>query len=125
MSTFDPSDLESPENLTVPINSRTIRFNEDGTKTQFKINTHNNFAKIAAVVKIVNEDPVNPITFRLPSLSAELRTVPPNTSTTIKEYTTFIELNFDILNITSYMELDLVNIRDSRRRSSLVGRGAA
>jgi len=125
MSTFDPSDLESPENITVPIESRTIRFNENALSTQFRINTHNNFSRIAAVVKIVNEDPVNPISFRIPSLSAELRTVPPNTSTTIKEYTTFIELNFDITNISSYMELDLVNIKDSRRRSSLIGRGAA
>ncbi len=125
MSTFDPENLESPENLTVPIESRTIRFNELGTLTQFKINTHNNFRKIAAVVKVVNEDPVNAITFRIPSLSAELRTVPPSTSTTIKEYTTFIELNFDIGNISSYMELDLVNIRDAKRRDSFVGKGAA
>jgi len=117
--------MESPENLTVPISSRTIRFNQDGTISQFKINTHNNFQKIAAVVKIVNEDPSNSITFKLPSPSAELRTVPPSTSTTIKEYTTFIELNFDIGNISSYLELDLVDIAAARKRVTDVSRGAA
>lgn len=125
MSNFNPEDNVSPQNLTVPVESRTVSINEDGTKTQLKFNTQYNFSKIAAKFKIVNEDSVNNITYRIPSPSSVLRTVPPSTSTTVEEYSYYIELNFDISNTKSYIELDLVNSKDAKVRDSLVGRGAA
>ena len=125
MSVFNPEDNQSPQNITVPIESRTLPINENGTDVQLKLNTQYNFGKIAAKFKIVNEDATNVITYRIQSPSAPLRTVPPSTSTTVEEYTYFIELNFDIGNITSYIEIDLVKSSDAKQRDSLVGRGAA
>ena len=125
MSVFSPEDFESPQNITVPIESRTIEINIGVPVTQLRLNTQYNFGKICAKLKIINDDGVNVISYRIPSPSAPLRTVPPNSSTTVEEYTYFIELNFDIGNITSILELDLVNPKDSRKRESLVGKGAA
>lgn len=126
MSVFNPEDLESPENITVPIESRTIPINVATVPvTQLRLNTQSLAGKIAAKFKIVNDDPVNAITYRVPSPSAPLRSVPPNSSTTVSEYTYFIELNFAVTNITSTIEIDLVKINDSKKRTSLVGQGAA
>lgn len=126
MSTFNPEDFESPQNITVAIESRTIPLNVATVAvTQLRLNTQYNFRKLCAKFKIINEDALNSITYRVPSPSAPLRTVPPNSSTTVEEYTYFIELNFDIANITSILELDLVNVKDSKKRESLVGKGAA
>ncbi len=124
MSNFNPEDNESPQNLTVPIESTTIQLN-GSISLQTKLNTQYQFQKICAKFKIVNEDPVNPITFRIPSPSATLRTVPPNTSTTVEEYTYYLEFNVDVTNISSYVELDLVKANDAKRRTSTVGQGAA
>lgn len=124
MSAFNPEDNQSPQNLTVPIESRTIELN-GSISTQVKLNTQYQFKKIAAKFKIVNEDPVNPITFRIPSPSAVLRTVPPNTSTLVEEYTYYLEFNLDVTNTTSYVEIDLVKASDAKIRTSLVGQGAA
>lgn len=124
MSVFNPEDNESPQNITVPIESRTIEL--DGSiSTQTKLNTQYQFAKLCAKFKIVNEDPTNPITYRIPSPSSVLRTVPPNTSTTVEEYTYYLEFNLDVTNTTSYVELDLINAKDSKRRTSIVGQGGA
>lgn len=124
MSVFNPEDNQSPQNITVPIESRTVELSQ-GSDTQLKLNSQYQFAKIIAKFKIVNEDPVNSITFRIPSPSAPLRTVPPNTSTTVEEYTYYLEINKDVSNTTSYVELDLVLASDAKQRTSLVGRGAA
>lgn len=126
MSNFNPEDFESPQNITVPIESRTIELNVATVPvTQLRLNTQSLAGKIAAKIKIVNDDPVNSITYRIPSPSAPLRTVPPSSSTTIEEYTYFIELNFNIANITSILELDLIKRSDGQKRKSLVGKGAA
>jgi len=126
MSVFNPEDNESPQNITVPIESRTIEINAIvPAVTQLKLNTQYQFGKICAKLKIVNEDPINNITYRLPSPSAPLRIVPPSSDVTVEEYTYFIELNFDITNITSILELDLVKAGDAKKRDSLVGQGAA
>ena len=124
MSNFNPEDHQSPQNITVPIESRIVPL-DGSVSTQTKLNSQYQFRKIIAKFKIVNEDPVNPITYRIPSPSAPLRTVPPNTSTTVEEYTYYLEINQDISNTTSYVELDLVVSKDSKIRDSLVGRGAA
>lgn len=121
MSVFNPQDFESPQNITVPIQSRTIEL----IGTQVKLNTNNQFRKICAKFKIVNEDPTNNITYRIPSPSAPLRTVPPSTSTTVEEYTFYLEFNLDASNTKSYVELDLINVEDGKRRQSDVGNGAA
>jgi len=127
MSTFNSEDLESPQNITVPIESRTILINEGATDIQLKLNTQYQFGKIAAKFKIVNEDAVNEMTYRVPSPSAPLRTVPPSSSTTVEEYTHYLEINFNIVNDMSYVELDLVKLSEARgnRKNSLVGQGAA
>lgn len=126
MSTFNPEDLQSPQNITVPIESRTVLLNDIiPAVTQLRLNTQYQFGKIAAKFKINNDDPVNNMTYRIPSPSSPLRTVPPSSSTTVEEYSYFIEVNFDIANITSSIELDLVNIKDAKQKESLVGKGAA
>lgn len=125
MSAFNPEDYVSPQNLTVQIESRTIPLNQAGGTTQTKFSTQNQFRKLCAKFKIVNEDPVNAITYRIPSPSAPLRTVPPSTSTLVEEYTYYLEFNYDILNVTSYVEVDLVNSKDVKTRDSMVGRGSA
>lgn len=127
MSTFNPEDFQSPQNITVPIESRVIDLNRDTVNPtdQFKINTGNQFAKIIAKFKIVNQSGTSTMTFRIPSPSAPLREIPPNTSTTVEEYTYYLEINFEDTNITSYVELDLVDPRDGKIRSSPVGQGAA
>jgi len=126
MSVFNPEDNESPQNITVPIESKTIEVNAVvPAVTQLRLNTQYNFGKICAKFKIVNEDPINNITYRIPSPSAPLRTVPPSSDVTVEEYTYFIELNFDVTNITSTLELDLVKAGDAKKRDSLVGKGAA
>ena len=90
MSNFNPEDLQSPQNITVPIESRIIQLNNSTPAvSQFKINSQSLAGKIIAKFKIVNEDPVNSITYRIPSPSAPLRTIPPSTSSTIEEYTYF------------------------------------
>lgn len=125
MSAFDPENNINPQNLTVQIESRTVPLNEAGGTTQTKFSTQNQFRKLCKKFKIVNEDPVNAITYRIPSPSAPLRTVPPSTSTLVEEYSYFIEVNYDVLNITSYLELDLVNSKDVKTRDSVVGQGGA
>lgn len=126
MSVFNPEDLQSPQNITVPIESRTVELNRAVVAvTQLRLNTQYQFGKIAAKFKINNDDPVNNMTYRIPSPSAPLRIVPPSTSTTVEEYSYFIEVNFDIANLTSTLELDLVKILDARQKQSLVGKGAA
>jgi hypothetical protein len=125
MSVFNPEDNVSPQNLTVQIESRTIPINSVGGTTQTKLNTQNQFRKLCAKFKIVNEDPVNSITYRIPSPSAPLRTVPPSTSTLVEEYTYYLEFNYDLANVTSYVELDLVNSKDVKTRESVVGMGSA
>lgn len=124
MSNFNPEDYQSPQNITVPIDPTTIKL--DGSiSPQVKLNTQYQYQKLCAKCRIVNEDPVNPVTYRIPSSSAILRTVPPNTSTTIEEYTYYLEFNLNPSNTSSYVELDLVKSKDSKQRISLVGRGAA
>lgn len=125
MSNFNPEDFESPQNITVPIESRTVEINPNGTDTQLKFNSQSQFAKIIAKFKIVNEDSVNNITYRIPSPSAPLRTVPPNSDVTVEEYTYYIELNFDVANTKSILELDLIKRTDGIKRDSVVGKGAA
>lgn len=126
MSNFNPEDLQSAQNITVPIESRTIELNVATVPvTQLRLNSQSLAGKIVAKFKIINEDPINAITYRVPSPSAPLRTVPPSTSTTVEEYTYFIEVNFNVANITSILELDLVKVQDARQRESLVGKGAA
>lgn len=126
MSNFNPEDLQSPENITIPIESRTIPLNVTiPAVTQLRLNSQSLAGKIISKFKIVNEDPVNVITYRAPSPSAPLRTIPPSTSSTIPEYTYFLEINFNVANITSILELDLVKKKDATQRDSLVGKGAA
>lgn len=126
MSVFNPEDFESAENITVPVESRTIPLNVATVAvTQLRLNSQSLAGKIIAKTKIVNDDPVNEITYRLPSPSAPLRSVPPSSSTTIPEYTYFLEVNFNIGNITSILELDLVKKKDAEKKTSLVGKGAA
>lgn len=126
MSAFNPEDLQSPQNITVPIESRTIELNVAVVPvTQLRLNSQSLAGKIIAKFKIINEDPVNAITYRIPSPSAPLRTIPPSTSSTIEEYTYFLEVNFNVANVTSILELDLVKRKDATQRVSLVGKGAA
>jgi len=126
LSNFNPEDLQSPENITIPIETRIIPLNVAVVPvTQLRLNSQSLAGKIIAKTKIVNDDPVNEITYRLPSPSAPLRSVPPSSSTTIPEYTYFLELNFNAVNITSILELDLVKKKDATQRESLVGQGAA
>ena len=65
------------------------------------------------------------MSFRIPSLSAPLRVIPVSTSTTVEEYTYFLEINFDAGNTTSYVEMDLIDPRDGKIRTSTVGQGGA
>ena len=69
--------------LTIPLNVAVVPV------TQLRLNSQSLAGKIISKFKIVNEDAVNAITYRAPSPSAPLRTIPPSTSSTIPEYTYF------------------------------------
>lgn len=126
MSVFNPEDYQSPQNITVPIESRVIELNAvSPAVTQFKINTGSLFGKIIAKFKIVNSSGSSTMTFRIPSPSGVLREIPISTSTTVEEYTYYLEINFDVGNTKSYVELDLIDPKDGKIRTSTVGEGGA
>lgn len=110
MSTVNPDGLKSASDTTIPFLSRP----ETIGLVQIRHDTLIEFAKITKTVKIVNNDAVNSVTYRLQSPSAPLRTVPPNSDETIDEWTSYVEINPDPVTGQGTIEMDLVSPKDAR-----------
>jgi hypothetical protein len=109
MSYVDFGRLKSPADQTVPFLIRRIPF----TTAQLIIDTQYQFGMLARVVRIVNNDGVNNLTFRLISPSNVLDTVQPNTEATAQEWTSFIEINPNAGTGTGLVEIELVRPEDA------------
>ena len=68
---------------------------------------------ITKVIRIINNDAVNPITYRTQSPSNILRSVPPNSDETLEEWTAYIEINPNAVTGNGILERDLVKSEDA------------
>lgn len=71
------------------------------------------FLRYTKTIKIVNDDAINSITYRTQSPSNNLRTVPPNSEDTLDEWTSYLEINPDVVTGAGSLEMDLVNPKDA------------
>lgn len=104
MSNVDADVLKSPESENIPFLTRT----EDFTTAQLRHDCLLEFSKLLKTTKIVNNDGVNILTYRLQSPSATLRTVPPNSEDTLNEWTSYLEINPNPVTGSGVVEMDLV-----------------
>ena len=128
-ASFNPEDFQSPQNITVPIVSTNLNLTDlavaPETLAITQISSAHGFAgKLIAKFKIVNESATE-MFFRILNVQAPLRTIPQITSTTVEEYTFYLEIRYPDSNRKSYVELDLIDPKDSMKRNSDVLRGAA
>jgi hypothetical protein len=64
-------------------------------------------------IKIINNDNLNPITYRTQSPSAILKSVPPNSDETLDEWTSYLEINPNAVTGSGILEMDLVTTQDA------------
>jgi len=111
MSAIDSESLKSASDTLISFQERTENF----TLAQLRHDTLLEFGKLCKILKIVNNDGLNPLTYRTISPSSTPRTVPPNSEDTLEEWTSYIEINPNAGTGNGTIEMDLVDPKGARK----------
>lgn len=103
---------EALKSASDPLLSYQTRPEVIGT-AQIRHDTLLEFTKLTKAIRIINNDNINPITYRTVSPSNVLKTVPPASDETIIEWTSYIEINPNAVTGNGVLEFDLVNPREA------------
>jgi len=112
LSFVDFSNFKAVSDDTIPFEAREP---EDFTTAALNHSTALEFAKVCKKAKIINNDAINQIVFRVHSNRGTARTVPPNTEITINEWFSDLFIVPDAVTGAGQLEMDLVLIQDARR----------
>jgi hypothetical protein len=73
------------------------------------------FGMLCKEIRVINDDAVNNVTYRIHSPSEPLSTVPPASDDTLTNWTSYIEVNPDGGTGTGILEMDLVPIEAAKK----------
>ena len=110
MSAINPQGLKSASDPIIPFVTRP----EVIALAQIRHDSLLEFSRYIKVTRIVNDDAVNPITYRTQSPSNVLKSVPPSSDETIEEWTSYLEINPNAVTGAGILEMDLVEPKNAR-----------
>lgn len=111
MSYVDFDRLRSANDTQTPFFIRKIPF----STSQIKIDTQYEMGYLCRAVRIVNNDIINSVTYRIVSPSNLLETVEPATEAVDRQWTSYIEINPNPASGNGIIELELVRREDAYR----------
>jgi len=106
------ADLRPVSDIDIPFNAREP---ENFTTVVVNHSTALEFARICKQARIINNDAVNVITFRLHSNRGTARVIPLSSEITINEWFSDIFITPDGVTGDGQLEMDLVKIEDARK----------
>jgi len=104
--------LKAVSDDTIPFRAREP---EDFTTAVLNHSTVLEFASICKRAKIINNDAVNQIVFRIHSNRATARIIPPSTELTINEWFSDIFITPDVVTGDGQLEMDIVLLEDAKK----------
>jgi len=116
MSFVNFDNFRAVSDIEIPFQSRDP---EDFTTAVLNHSTVLEFARVCKQAKIINNDAINTITYRLHSNRGTARVVPVSSEITIREWFSDIFITPDNVTGDGQLELDLVKIEDARRRGNV------
>jgi len=112
VSSFNSSELRSASDDNIPSENREpVAF----TTATIRFNTLIQFGKLGKAARIINDDAVNTLTYRLHNPQAIARIVPASSEITINEWFAELHIIPDGTTGTGQLELELAFSRDARR----------
>lgn len=114
MSFFNAQDLLSASDDRIPSENREP---QAFTTAEIAHDTLLEFQRIAKAARIINDDSINNLTYRLHSNRGIARIVPAASEITINEWFSIIIVTPNATTGAGQLELELVNSVDARRRS--------
>lgn len=112
MSFINYANFKASSDIDIPIQPREP---ENFTTAAVNHSTVLEFARVCKQARIINNDAVNQLTFRLHSNTGVVRIVPPSSELTINEWFSDIFITPDGVTGDGQLEMDLVRIEDARR----------
>jgi len=112
LSSFNASELKSASDDLIPSENREP---QAFTTAAIRFDTLIQFGKIGKAARIINDDSVNNLTYRLHNPQGIARLVPPASEITINEWFTELHIEPDAVTGAGQLELELAFTRDARR----------
>jgi len=112
VSSFNASEFKSASDDLIPSENREP---QAFTTTTIRFNTLLQFSKIGKAARIINDDAVNTLTYRLHNPQGIARIIPASSEITINEWFAELHIEPDAVTGGGQVEIELAFSRDARR----------